>query len=118
MKMLSEHIKLNKVYILKSKTKKDSISLPRRRSRRCVDIQIVSKVQEDRWRETLHEDISILERGRNVENTNIPEGDALTDKVEINLDMLRPLMLNRVGGKIYCTDIVAVHHSSEAKRLV
>ena len=53
-----------------------------------------------------------------MENTNIPEGDTLMDKVEINLDMLHPLMLNRVGGKIYCTDIVTVDHSSAAKRLV
>ena len=104
------------MYTKKSKTKKVSVSLPHRHSRRCVDIQIATKVQEDRRRESLREDISILERGRNVED--IPEGDVLTDKVEINLYMLRPLMLNRVGGKIYCTDIVAVHHSSEAKRLV
>jgi hypothetical protein len=44
-----------------------------------------------------------------VEDTNVP--DTLTDKVEINLNMLGALVLNGVGGDIYGTDVVAVDKS-------
>jgi hypothetical protein len=40
------------------------------------------------------------------EHTN---GNALTDEVEINLDMLRALMLNRVSGQVDNTDIVTIN---------
>jgi hypothetical protein len=33
-----------------------------------------------------------------VEDTNVPDGNALADKVEINLNMLGALVLNGVGG--------------------
>jgi CRISPR/Cas system CMR subunit Cmr6 (Cas7 group RAMP superfamily) len=76
------------VYRLKSKTNKYSVSLPRRRSRRVVDIQIVSEIQEHRSRETFRENVSTLKRSRDMQNTYITEGDALMDEVEINLNML------------------------------
>jgi hypothetical protein len=34
-----------------------------------------------------------------VEDTNIPDGDVLTNKVETNLDMLRALMFDRIDGE-------------------
>jgi hypothetical protein len=37
----------------------------------------------------------------------------LTDNVEINLNMLSALMLNRVGGEIDSTDVVAVDQSGQ-----
>jgi hypothetical protein len=33
-----------------------------------------------------------------VKNTNVPDGNALADKVKINLNMLDALVLNEVGG--------------------
>ena len=115
-KVLSKHIKLNKVYRLKSKTKKDSISLPHRRSRRLVDVQIAAEIQEHYGRKTLREDVSKLESGGDVQDTHITEGDALSDEVEINLDMLRTLMLNRVRGEINHTDIVTIDNSRTLER--
>jgi len=111
MKMLSEHIKLNRMYRLKSKTNKDSVSLPRRRSRRLVDVQITAEIQEYCGRKTLRENISKLESGGNVQNTHITEGDALTDEVQINFNMFRTLMLNRVCGEINRTDIITIDNS-------
>jgi hypothetical protein len=32
-----------------------------------------------------------------MKNTNFPKGDAVTNEVQIYLDMLGPLMLNGVG---------------------
>jgi hypothetical protein len=43
-----------------------------------------------------------------VEDMNIPDGNALADKVKINLNMLGALVLNRVGGEVYGADVVAV----------
>jgi hypothetical protein len=43
-----------------------------------------------------------------VEDVNISDGDALTDEVEINFNMLHALMLNEVGGEVDRTNIVTV----------
>jgi hypothetical protein len=43
-----------------------------------------------------------------VEDTNISDGYALADVVEINLNMLGALMLDGVGGEVYHADIVIV----------
>jgi hypothetical protein len=32
---------------------------------------------------------------------NVADGDPVTHKVQVDLHMLRPLMLNGVGGEIY-----------------
>jgi hypothetical protein len=46
-----------------------------------------------------------------VEDTNIPDGNALTDKVKINLNMLGALVLNGVGGEVDNADVVIVDQS-------
>jgi hypothetical protein len=38
----------------------------------------------------------------------VAEGDLLSNKMEINLNMLRPLMLHGIAGEIYSADIVAL----------
>jgi hypothetical protein len=43
-----------------------------------------------------------------VEDVNISDGDALTDEVEFNFNMLHALMLNGVGGEVDRTNIVTV----------
>jgi hypothetical protein len=44
-----------------------------------------------------------------VENTNILDGDVLTNEMEINLDMLRKLVLNRVDREVDGADSIAVY---------
>jgi hypothetical protein len=46
-----------------------------------------------------------------VKNTNVPDGNALADKVKINLNMLDALVLNEVGGEVDGADVVAVDQS-------
>jgi hypothetical protein len=41
-------------------------------------------------------------------DTNVPDDNTLTDKVEINLNMLGALVLNGVGGEVDGADVVAV----------
>jgi hypothetical protein len=47
-------------------------------------------------RQSLAEDVDELGSHRDVEDTNISDGNALADEVEINLNMLGALMLD--GG--------------------
>jgi hypothetical protein len=57
-----------------------------------------------------------LRGGRNVKDTNISNGDALADEVEVNLDMLRTLMLDGVGGEVDDADVVAVDWGAPCQR--
>jgi hypothetical protein len=43
-----------------------------------------------------------------VEDMNIPDGNTLTNKVEINLNMLGALVLNGVCEKVDNADVVTV----------
>lgn len=44
-----------------------------------------------------------------MENTNILDGDVLTNEMEINLDMLRKLVLNRVDREVDGADSITVY---------
>jgi hypothetical protein len=43
-----------------------------------------------------------------VQDTNITDGHAFPHKVEINLNMLHALVLNRVGGEVDDADVITV----------
>ena len=43
-----------------------------------------------------------------MEYANIADGDPVAHEVQVDLHMLRPLMLNGVGGEIHGADVVAV----------
>jgi hypothetical protein len=45
---------------------------------------------------TLGEDVDELRSRQDVEATNVPDGNALVDKVKINLNILDALVLNGV----------------------
>ena len=42
-----------------------------------------------------------------MKNPNLPERHLFTNKMDVNLNMLRVAMLQRVGGHVDSTDIVA-----------
>jgi hypothetical protein len=46
-----------------------------------------------------------------VEDTNVPDGNTLMDKIKINLNMLGALVLNRVDGEVDGTDVIPVDQS-------
>jgi hypothetical protein len=46
-----------------------------------------------------------------VEDTNATDGNTLTDKVKINLNMFGALVLNGLGGEVDSTDVVVVDQS-------
>jgi hypothetical protein len=46
---------------------------------------------------------------------NVAEGDLLLNKMEINLNVLRSLMLNWVAGEINDTNVIAVDQSGTTR---
>jgi len=83
-----------------------------------ADVETGSKVDEDRGRKALGEDVGELRRRRDVKDPDVSNGNPLADEVEINLDMLRALMLDRVSGEVHRADVVAVDEGAATKRLV
>ena len=59
-----------------------------------TNVQAVSKLLEDSGRKALGEDVGVLGCRRNMKYLNMAEGDPLPNKMEINFNVLRPLMLN------------------------
>ena len=53
-----------------------------------------------------------------MQDANFTEGDSFSDEVQINLNMLGSLMLDRVSGEVNGTDIFTIYHSGAAKRVV
>jgi hypothetical protein len=76
------------------------------------------ELREGRGRKALGEDVSELGGGRYMENPNISNSHPITNKVQVNLHMLRLLMLNRVGGEEHGADVVAVDERALGERAV
>jgi hypothetical protein len=47
-----------------------------------------------------------------VHDVDITDGNAFLDELEVDLDMLCTLVLNRVGGEVDDADVVAVDESA------
>ena len=43
-----------------------------------------------------------------MKDPNIADSDPVANEVQVDLHMLRPLMLNGIGGEIHGADVVAV----------
>jgi len=76
------------------------------------------KIDEHRGRKSLGEDIGELRCRRYVKDPDVSNGNPLTDEVEINLNMLRALVLDGVGGEVHGADVVAVDEGASTERLV
>jgi hypothetical protein len=44
-----------------------------------------------------------------MQDTKITDSNSLPNEVKIDLNVFSALMLNRVGGHVNCTDVIAVH---------
>ena len=53
-----------------------------------------------------------------MEDPNIADSDPVANEVQVDLHMLRPLMLNGVGGEIHGADVVAVDERAPGERAV
>jgi len=71
-------------------------------------VEAGSKLREGRGGQSLGEDVSKLGGGRDMEYPNIADGDSVAHEVQVDLHVLRPLILNGVGGDIHGADVIAV----------
>jgi len=70
------------------------------------------KLLEDRGREALGEDISILGYCRYKEYTDLIESNTISTKVQVNLHTLGMLVLNRIVGEVDNTYVVTVNYNA------
>jgi hypothetical protein len=73
-----------------------------------VNVEIGPKIQKHRSGQTLREDIRELGGCRDMQDTDITNGNAFPNEVEVDLNMLHTLVLNGVGGELDGIDIVVV----------
>jgi hypothetical protein len=50
-----------------------------------------------------------------MKNSNVTEGNLLSNKMEVDLNMLHPLMLHRIAREIDSTDVVTIDQSSTVR---
>jgi hypothetical protein len=62
-------------------------------------VEAGAKLRENRGGQTLSEDISELGGGRDIEDPDVTDSNPVTNEVQVDLHMFRPLMLNWVGGR-------------------
>jgi len=70
------------------------------------------KINKQLYRKALCHNVSKLMRRRNMKNMNLSQGNILANKMNINLNMLGPSMMNWIGSHINCTDIVTIDDRS------
>jgi hypothetical protein len=51
-----------------------------------------------------------------MEDTDLTDGNLLSDKMRVNLHMLGVLMLNGIGGEVHDIDIIAVDKCAPRRR--
>jgi hypothetical protein len=88
----------------------------RSRSGRSADAKTGPKIGEELNRKTLRHDVRKLMGGRNMKNSNLPQGHLLADEVDVDLDMLHAPMMDQVGCHIDSTDVVTVDNGGGVQR--
>jgi hypothetical protein len=83
-----------------------------------ADVEARAKLVEGQGREAFGEDVGELGGGRYVKNPHLADGNPILDKVEVDLHVLRPLVLNGVGGEVHRTDVVTVDQRALGERSV
>ena len=81
-------------------------------------VEAGAKLRESRGGETLGEDVGKLGGGRDMEDPNIADSDPVASEVQVDLHMLRSLMLDGVGGEVHGADVVAVDERGLGERVV
>jgi hypothetical protein len=74
-----------------------------------IDVETGPKLLKHRCRESLGEDVGELRSGRDMENPHTLDGEPLANEVEVELNMLRALMLNGGGGEIHGANVVTIY---------
>jgi hypothetical protein len=78
----------------------------RRRSGRLPEAKARSKFSKECCRKPFSHDVGELVRGVHMENPNLTKGHLFADEVNVDLDVLRSLVVDEVGRHVDCTDVV------------
>jgi len=79
----------------------------RSRNGRSTDAKTGPKLCEELYREALGHDVSELMSGGNMKNPDLSKRHLLADEVNVDLDVLRSLVVDGVGRHVDGTDVVA-----------
>jgi len=93
------------------------LTLPRSLIGSTANVQTGSKLLKHGGGEALGEDVGVLGCRRDMKDPYLAEGNPLPNKVEINLNVLRALMLDWVGGEVYGTNVVTVDQCGSVRRV-
>lgn len=58
--------------------------------------------------QSLNHDVHELMCRGDMDDTDLPQSNLLTDEVDANLDMLRATMMNQIDYHVDCTNVVAI----------
>ena len=72
------------------------------------DAKTGPKAFKSRGRKALRHHISELLIGGYMQNSNTTKGDMLLNEVDVELNMLRPAMMNRISREVHRGDVVTV----------
>jgi hypothetical protein len=81
-----------------------------------TDVESRAKLREEWRRHALGEDIDELRSHWDVQNVKFPNGDLVTNEMEINIDMIRVLILNQVRRQVDGTDIIEIDKCDAVQR--
>ena len=87
------------------------LNTPRSRSG-ANDAETGTKLLKGGSRQSLRHHIGELLCSRHVENPNTSKGHLLAHKVNVQLNVFSPAMMNRVGGEVHRKDVVAIDNCS------
>ena len=77
-----------------------------------VDVLAGTKLFEDGRRKTFGEDVGVLQTRRHMKNASFSQSDVFPNKMKVNLNMLRPLMLDGISQEVDRTDVVTEDNCS------
>ena len=81
----------------------------RSRSGRIPDTKTGPKLHEQLGRQAFRHDVRELVGRWNMKDPNLSQGHLFADEVNVDLDMLRATMMDRVGGHIDRADVVTIN---------
>jgi hypothetical protein len=87
----------------------------RSRSGRCADAKTGPKLCEELYREALGHDVSKLVSGGNMKNPDLSKRHLLANEVNVDLDVLRVLVVNRVVCHVDGTHVVTVDNGGRGE---
>jgi hypothetical protein len=94
------------------------LTLARSRSGSLSNAKTRPELKEQGRRQAFRHDIGELVRGRYVQHTYLAKSDLFSDEVNIQLNMLRAMMMNWIGRHVNRTDVVVEDDSAGGDRLV